>query len=177
MGPNGVGKTSTLRTLAGVWPSPSVPPGAFLIPHALFVVPQEPLFAFGKTLLEQVFYPSRVNSTLMSLLTSPSAVRATGELRRAKEALESTGFPLHQFPLHQVCDWDIVLSGGQKQRVSWARLFWHRPSYALLDEPTSGVSQVHIYSFHSSFLSSSNIHPPALFLTISFPRLLCYTSF
>ncbi len=37
-------------------------------------------------------------------------------------------------------EWDDVLSGGERQRLAFARLYFHKPRFAVLDEATSAIN-------------------------------------
>jgi hypothetical protein len=73
-------------------------------------------------------------------------VIAEAELRRLLRAVDLEYLVEREGGLDAVVDWGSQLSLGEQQRLGMARLFYHRPKFAILDECTSGVT----VSMHAS---------------------------
>ncbi|KAI2630318.1 ABC transporter transmembrane region 2-domain-containing protein [Hypomontagnella submonticulosa] len=133
-GPNGVGKSAIARVLAGLWP---VYRGLVSRPKSIgqdgiMFLPQRPYLSVG-TLRDQVIYPD-------GELDMRLKRKSEDELKRVLDAAKLGYLPDREGGWDTRKEWKDVLSGGEKQRVGIARLLYHEPQYAVIDEGTSAVS-------------------------------------
>ncbi|XP_023766587.1 ABC transporter D family member 1 isoform X2 [Lactuca sativa] len=133
-GPNGSGKSSLFRVLGGLWPLVSghiVKPGVGSdLNKEIFYVPQRPYTAVG-TLRDQLIYP----------LTSDQEVEPLTHSEMV-DLLKNVDleYLLNRYPPEKEINWGEELSLGEQQRLGMARLFYHKPRFAILDECTSAVT-------------------------------------
>lgn len=133
-GSNGVGKSAVARIVAGLWP---VYRGLVSRPRSngqdgIMFLPQRPYLSIG-TLRDQVIYPH-------TEVDMREANKRDADLERILEEAKLGHLLSREGGWDTRKEWKDVLSGGEKQRMGIARLLYHEPKYAFLDEGTSAVS-------------------------------------
>ena len=122
-GSSGTGKSTLLRTLAGIWIYAT---GVIKLPEnaKILFLPQRPYLPLG-TLKRALMYP---------LTESPSD-------DKLKEILKLVDLPELTSKLDTEDDWSRILSLGEQQRLAFARVLLTEPEYLFLDEATSALDE------------------------------------
>ena len=132
LGPNGSGKTTTLRTLLGlVHPTT----GTAVIDGTPYARLDRPAFTVGAVLEAAGFHPGRTGRNHLRILAHPNGIPA----RRVDEVLDEVD--LTSAARRRVGGFSL----GMRQRLMLAGALLGDPGILILDEPTNGLDPAGVH--------------------------------
>lgn len=151
-GPSGTGKSTFIRTLAGIWPFAS---GKLVFPidKKVMYLPQKPYMPIG-TLAEAIIFPDHSEPEKEQHLV---------------DVLRQCHLDMFIPRLRETAPWSEQLSPGEQQRVAFARVLLQKPDWVFLDESTSMLdldNEKHLYQLLKTHLPNCSIvsvgHRPSI---------------
>ena len=153
VGASGLGKSSLLRVIAGLWDS-----GAGVIerpgPGDILLLPQHAYMVRGN-LRRQLNYPDLDRKV------------SDEELHSVLERVNLPGLVEHCGGFDAEFDFEKILSVGERQRLAFARALLKQPRYILLDEATSALDRENESALYRQLAATASTlvsvsHHPAL---------------
>lgn len=151
-GVSGIGKSTFVRTLAGIWPFAS---GKVELPtkERIMYLPQDTYMPMG-SLADAILFPDK---------------HKTDAREKLGEILRDCRLEKFISRLDEVAAWSEQMSPGEQQRIAFARILLQQPDWVFLDETTSMLdldNEKHLYGLLQTKLPHCSIvsvgHRPSL---------------